>query len=158
MLNAVDRHRACSACPISRRLARGAALQVLGARLSCRRRARQGSPRSADHPASHVLPNIAGVLVVQATIQFALAVLAEAGLSYLGLGTQPPNAKSWGRMLNEAQTFMAAQPWLAIFPGAAIALTRCWPSTCSATACATRSIRACAVRATDLIMLAEFQS
>ena len=48
-------------------------------------------------------------------------ILAEAGLSYLGLGTQPPNP-SWGRMLNEAQTFMATQPWLAIFPGAAIAL------------------------------------
>ena len=62
------------------------------------------------------------MLVVQATIQFALAILAEAGLSYLGLGTQPPSP-SWGRMLNEAQTFMAAQPWLAIFPGAAIALS-----------------------------------
>ena len=56
------------------------------------------------------------------TIQFALAILAEAGLSYLGLGTQPPNP-SWGKMLNEAQTFMYLAPQLAIFPGAAIALT-----------------------------------
>jgi peptide/nickel transport system permease protein len=69
----------------------------------------------------HVLPNIASVLIVQATIQFALAILAEAGLSYLGLGTQPPQP-SWGRMLNEAQTFMFMAPRLAIFPGLAIAV------------------------------------
>lgn len=68
----------------------------------------------------HVLPNILSPLLIQGTIQFAVAILAEAGLSYLGLGTQPPHA-SWGRMLNEAQTYMASAPWLAIFPGAAIA-------------------------------------
>jgi peptide/nickel transport system permease protein len=68
----------------------------------------------------HVLPNILSTLLIQGTIQFAVAILAEAGLSYLGLGTQPPHA-SWGRMLNEAQTFMALSPWMAIFPGAAIA-------------------------------------
>lgn len=68
----------------------------------------------------HVLPNILSPLLVQVTIQFAVAILAEAGLSYLGLGTQPPHA-SWGRMLNEAQTFMSRAPWMAIFPGAAIA-------------------------------------
>ncbi len=68
----------------------------------------------------HVLPNILSPLLIQATIQFAVAILAEAGLSYLGLGTQPPHA-SWGRMLNEAQTFMAMNPWMAIFPGLAIA-------------------------------------
>lgn len=68
----------------------------------------------------HVLPNILSALLIQATIQFAVAILAEAGLSYLGLGTQPPNA-SWGRMLNEAQTFMDTNPWMAIFPGLAIA-------------------------------------
>lgn len=68
----------------------------------------------------HVLPNILSPLLIQATIQFAVAILAEAALSYLGLGTQPPNA-SWGRMLNEAQTFMGTAPWLAIFPGLAIA-------------------------------------
>jgi peptide/nickel transport system permease protein len=68
----------------------------------------------------HVLPNILSTLLIQGTIQFAVAILAEAGLSYLGLGTQPPHA-SWGRMLNEAQTFMALSPWMAIFPGVAIA-------------------------------------
>lgn len=68
----------------------------------------------------HVLPNILSPLVIQGTIQFAVAILAEAGLSYLGLGTQPPHA-SWGRMLNEAQTYMSSAPWLAIFPGVAIA-------------------------------------
>jgi peptide/nickel transport system permease protein len=70
----------------------------------------------------HVLPNILPVLVVQATIQFALAILAEAALSYLGLGTQPPQA-SWGRMLSEAQTLMFQAPLLAVWPGLAIALS-----------------------------------
>jgi peptide/nickel transport system permease protein len=69
----------------------------------------------------HVLPNIASVLIVQSTIQFAIAILAEAALSYLGLGTQPPQP-SWGRMLNEAQTQMFQAPLLAVWPGAAIAL------------------------------------
>ena len=69
----------------------------------------------------HVLPNIASVLIVQATVQFAIAILAEAALSYLGLGTLPPQA-SWGRMLNEAQAQMFQAPWLAVYPGVAIAL------------------------------------
>jgi len=69
----------------------------------------------------HVLPNIASVLIVQATIQFALAILAEAALSYLGLGTQPPQP-SWGRMLAEAQTLIFQAPLLALWPGLAIAL------------------------------------
>ena len=69
----------------------------------------------------HVLPNIASILIVQSTVQFATAILAEAALSYLGLGTQPP-MPSWGRMLNEAQTQMFQAPQLAIWPGAAIAL------------------------------------
>ncbi len=69
----------------------------------------------------HILPNILSSLIVQGTVQFAIAILAEAGLSYLGLGTQPPHA-SWGRMLQEAQTFMGTSAWLAIFPGCAIAL------------------------------------
>jgi peptide/nickel transport system permease protein len=68
-----------------------------------------------------VLPNIASVLIVQATVQFAVAIIAEAALSYLGLGTQPP-LPSWGRMLNEAQTQMFQAPQLAIYPGVAIAL------------------------------------
>jgi peptide/nickel transport system permease protein len=70
---------------------------------------------------NYILPNIRSSLIVQGTVQFAIAILAEAGLSYLGLGTQPPHA-SWGRMLQEAQTFMGTSPWLAIFPGCAIAL------------------------------------
>ncbi len=69
----------------------------------------------------HILPNILSALIVQATIQFALAILAEAALSYLGLGTQPPQP-SWGRMLAEAQTLMFQAPMLAVFPGVAIAL------------------------------------
>ncbi|WP_395700442.1 ABC transporter permease [Aquabacterium sp.] len=70
----------------------------------------------------HVLPNIASVLIVQATISFATAILAEAALSYLGLGTQPPQP-SWGRMLNEAQTQLYQAPMLAVYPGLAIALS-----------------------------------
>ena len=71
---------------------------------------------------AHVLPNIASALIVQATIQFATAILAEAALSYLGLGTQPPQP-SWGRMLYEAQSMMYQAPQLAIWPGMAIALS-----------------------------------
>lgn len=69
----------------------------------------------------HVLPNILSVLIVQATIQFALAILAEAALSYLGLGTQPPEP-SWGRMLNDAQSLLFQSPSLAVYPGVAIAI------------------------------------
>lgn len=70
----------------------------------------------------HILPNIANLLLVQGTIQFALGILAEAGLSYVGLGAQPP-APSWGRMLFDAQTRMIVAPYLAIFPGMAIVIT-----------------------------------
>lgn len=70
----------------------------------------------------YMLPNIASPLIVQATIQFALAILAEAGLSYLGLGTQPPQP-SWGKMLHEAQTMLYFAPMLAILPGVCIAVT-----------------------------------
>lgn len=69
----------------------------------------------------HVLPNIMSVLTVQVTIRFAIAILAEAALSYLGLGTQPPQP-SWGRMLAEAQTLLFQAPLLAVFPGVTIAL------------------------------------
>jgi peptide/nickel transport system permease protein len=68
----------------------------------------------------HVLPNILSILIVQATIQFALAILAEAALSYLGLGTQPPQP-SWGRMLNDAQSLLFQSPLLAVYPGLSIA-------------------------------------
>jgi peptide/nickel transport system permease protein len=72
--------------------------------------------------ARHILPNTVPPLIVQATISFPVAILAEAALSYLGLGTQPPHP-SWGLMLKEAQAFLGANPWFAIFPGGAIAVT-----------------------------------
>ncbi len=70
----------------------------------------------------HILPNGLGPLLVQASIGASTAVLAEASLSYLGLGTQPPNP-SWGRMLEEARLFMDRAPWMAFFPGLALFLT-----------------------------------
>jgi len=106
--------------PVFARLTRGASLSlwkrdfVLAARVAGRGRTRI--------IVDHILPNIASLLIVQMTIQFALAILAEAGLSYLGLGTQPPDP-SWGKMLNEAQTLMYLAPQLAIFPGLAIMVT-----------------------------------
>jgi len=84
--------------------------------------ARVAGKNRAQITIEHVLPNILPVIIVQATIQFATAILAEAALSYLGLGTQPPQA-SWGRMLNEAQNLMFQAPRLAIYPGIAIALS-----------------------------------
>jgi peptide/nickel transport system permease protein len=69
----------------------------------------------------HILPNVVSPLLVQATISFPNAILAEAGLSYLGLGMQPPHP-SWGYMLKEAQPFLRLAPTYAVFPGAAIAL------------------------------------
>src|SRR5580700_6250933 len=69
----------------------------------------------------HILPNLVALLAVQGTFQFSLGVIAEAGLSYVGLGAQPPTP-SWGRMLNEAQTLTALAPSLALFPGAAVLL------------------------------------
>lgn len=106
--------------PVFARLSRGASLPlwkrdyVMAARVA----GKGGVAITIDH----ILPNIAGVMIVQATIQFALAILAEAGLSYLGLGAQPPQA-SWGRMLNEAQTMIYFAPQLAIIPGVAITLS-----------------------------------
>ncbi|WP_306029704.1 ABC transporter permease [Stappia sp. MMSF_3263] len=106
--------------PVFARVARGGALSlksrefVLAARV-----AGKGEIRII---AEHILPNIANLLIVQGTIQFSLGILAEAGLSYVGLGAQPPLA-SWGRMLNEAQTMMALAPSLALYPGLAIVIT-----------------------------------
>jgi peptide/nickel transport system permease protein len=70
----------------------------------------------------HVLPNIANQIIVQVTIQLGLAILTEAGLSFLGLGMPPP-APTWGRMLADAQTYLSIAPWMALLPGLAIALT-----------------------------------
>ena len=105
--------------PVFARVTRGAALQVWGMEY-----ARAGTAIGKSGfgvTRDHVLPNIASVLIVQATIQFAVAILAEAALAYLGRGTQPP-APSWGRMLFDAQTLMSIDPKLAILPGLAIAL------------------------------------
>lgn len=87
---------------------------VLAARLSGK-----SEPRILGE---HVLPNIAGALVVQATVQLSLGVVAEAGLSFLGLGVQPPGV-SWGRMLADAQTLVGIAPRLALLPGLAIVVT-----------------------------------
>jgi len=81
--------------------------------------ARVAGKSTARISVEHVLPNLMGPLIVQVTIQFSLGVIAEAGLSYVGLGAQPP-VPSWGRMLNEAQTLTALAPTLALFPGCAI--------------------------------------
>ena len=105
--------------PIFARLTRGTSLSVWKRDYVTSARAAGQTNRAIIW--STILPNILSPLIVQATVQFAIAILAEAALSYLGLGTQPPHA-SWGRMLNEAQTFMEISPWLAIFPGLAIAV------------------------------------
>jgi peptide/nickel transport system permease protein len=104
--------------PIFTRLTRGASLSVWQRDFVISARAAGQTNPSIIW--STILPNVLSPLIVQGTVQFAIAILAEAALSYLGLGTQPPHA-SWGRMLGEAQTFMDVSPWLAIFPGLAIA-------------------------------------
>jgi peptide/nickel transport system permease protein len=106
--------------PVFARLARGAALSlwtrdfVLAARVAGKNKARIS--------AEHILPNIANLLIVQGTIQFSLAILAEAALAYVGLGAQPP-LPSWGRMLADAQTLISLAPHMALFPGFAIIIT-----------------------------------
>ncbi len=72
--------------------------------------------------AGQVLPNVVPQLLVQATLTIATAIIAEASLSFLGLGQQPP-APSWGSMLNSAQRFLSNAPWMAVWPGAAIFVT-----------------------------------
>lgn len=105
--------------PVFARVSRAAALQVWERDfVLAARSAGKGPVLITLH---HVLPNIAGLLVVQATIQLALAILAEAGLSFLGVGMPPPHP-SWGRMLSDAQTYLSQAPHLAILPGLAIAL------------------------------------
>jgi peptide/nickel transport system permease protein len=110
---------AVSASPIFVRLARGMALEA-------RSTDWVEAARALGNPLwriglMHVLPNIIPPLLVQATLAIAEAIIAEASLSFLGLGQQPPNP-SWGSMLNSAQRFIESAPWLAIFPGLAIFL------------------------------------
>ncbi|MEM6304027.1 MAG: ABC transporter permease [Pseudomonadota bacterium] len=106
--------------PVFARITRGAALSlwqrefILAARV-----AGKGAARIS---VEHILPNVANLLIVQGTIQFSLGILAEAGLSYVGLGAQPPTP-SWGRMLADAQTLVSIAPHMALMPGLAIILT-----------------------------------
>ncbi|MBV2359099.1 ABC transporter permease [Thalassococcus sp. CAU 1522] len=106
--------------PVFARLTRGAALSlwtrdfILAARVAGKSATRIS--------VEHILPNVANLLIVQGTIQFSLGILAEAGLSYVGLGAQPPTP-SWGRMLADAQTMVALAPHVAIMPGLAIVFT-----------------------------------
>lgn len=100
------------------RVARSGTLQVMSTEyIMAAKAASQSSWRIARR---HVLPNIVGMIVVQCSVSFAIAVLAEAALSFLGLGTPPP-VPSWGRMLQESQQFLGTYPMLAVWPGIAIA-------------------------------------
>ncbi|MCB1340181.1 MAG: ABC transporter permease [Pseudooceanicola sp.] len=103
--------------PVFARVARAAANQVWTREYVAAARA-AGLNRFAISK-DHILPNIAAPVIVQATIEFAVAILAEAALSYLGLGAQPPSP-TWGRMLSEAQTLMYQAPQLAVYPGLCI--------------------------------------
>jgi peptide/nickel transport system permease protein len=106
--------------PVFARVTRGVALQVWTLDYIAAARAVGKHPLRITW--EDVMPNIAGALIVQVTIQLALAILTEAGLSYLGLGVRPPNP-SWGRMLSDAQTYLSQAPHLAVAPGVAIALS-----------------------------------
>lgn len=106
--------------PVFARVTRGAALSLWT--LDYVMAARVAGKGAARISAEHILPNILNLLIVQATIQFSLGILAEAALSYVGLGAQPPTP-SWGRMLAEAQTMIYTDPRLAVIPGLAIVLT-----------------------------------
>ena len=106
-----------SATPIFVRLARGATMATMVEDYVEAARA-VGNPRWRI-ALRHVLPNIVPPVLVQATLAIAMAIIAEASLSFLGLGQQPP-APSWGSMLNAAQRFLGQAPWMAIFPGLSI--------------------------------------
>ena len=106
--------------PVFARITRGAALSIWQREFILA--ARVAGKSAARISAEHILPNVANLLIVQGTIQFSLGILAEAGLSYVGLGAQPPTP-SWGRMLADAQTLVAIAPHMALIPGFAIILT-----------------------------------
>jgi len=109
-----------TAMPIFIRLTRG---QVIGVKVEDYvEAARSVGATPVQIAVRHILPNIAPQLLVQATLTVATAIIAEAALSFLGLGQQPPQP-SWGSMLNTAQRFLSSAPWMAIFPGLAIFVT-----------------------------------
>ena len=103
--------------PVFARVVRGAALQVHSQDYVLAARAASRTP--AQILLDHVIPNVLPAITVLATIEFAIAILVEAALSYLGLGVQPPTP-SWGRMLAQAQTLLYLAPQLAIYPGLCI--------------------------------------
>lgn len=105
--------------PSFARIARGATLQVLSNDYI--QAARSAGRRPLGIATRHVLPNISSLVIVQCSVSFAIAILAEAALSFLGFGTRPPTP-SWGRMLRESQEFLFANPTLVLWPGLAIAL------------------------------------
>jgi peptide/nickel transport system permease protein len=105
--------------PSFARLVRSGTLQVLSTEYVLAARAAGRRPWAIG--LRHVLPNVSGLVIVQASVSFAIAVLAEAALSFLGYGTPPPTP-SWGRMLQESQELLFTAPRLAIVPGVAIAL------------------------------------
>ena len=105
--------------PSFARLVRSGTLQVLSTEYVLAARAAGRRPWAIG--LRHVLPNVSGLVIVQASVSFAIAVLAEAALSFLGYGTPPPTP-SWGRMLQESQELLFSAPRLAIVPGVAIAL------------------------------------
>ncbi|GFZ90985.1 ABC transporter permease [Nesterenkonia alkaliphila] len=102
------------------RVARSGTLQVLSREYALAARAAGRGPLFLA--IRHVLPNIRGILIVQATVGFAIAILAEAALSYLGLGTPPP-AASWGRMLQDGQAVLHNAPLTILWPGLAVAVS-----------------------------------
>ncbi|MGW4471461.1 ABC transporter permease [Nonomuraea sp. NPDC004354] len=105
--------------PAFARVARAATMQVMVTDYILA--ARSAGRRRLAIAGRHVLPNIGSMLIVQASVSFAIAILAEAALSFLGFGTRPPTP-SWGRMLQEAQELLFSTPRLALWPGLAIAL------------------------------------
>jgi peptide/nickel transport system permease protein len=105
--------------PAFARIARAGALQVMSTEYALAARAAGRTRRAIAR--RHVLPNIAPLLIVACSVSFAIAVLAEAALSYLGFGTRPPTP-SWGRMLQESQELLAIKPLLCLWPGLAIAI------------------------------------
>jgi peptide/nickel transport system permease protein len=106
--------------PVFARLARASVISQLGREYV--EAARAVGCRPARVLWVHILPNGLGPIVVQATVAFGGAILAEAALSYLGLGVQPPDP-SWGQMLKEAHDYLSVAPWLAVLPGLALATT-----------------------------------
>ena len=103
--------------PIFARVTRGAVISVRGKEYVTAARALGQGNRKIMW--THILPNSLGPVIVQTSLSLAFAILAEAALSFFGLGTQPPDP-SWGRMLSEGRSFLQQAPWMGIFPGLAI--------------------------------------